>query len=105
MTYEQYWYGDPLMVRAYFEAEQQRRQARNEYAWLQGQYMAEAINATVGNMMREKGSQPAKYPTKPYDITARRETEKEKETREEQEAVYAKAYMMNMVMAGKNWKK
>ena len=105
MTYEQYWYGDPLMVRAYYEAEQQRRQTRNEYAWLQGQYIFEAINSTVGNMMRDKSSAQAKYPVKPYDIAQKHETAEEKEAREEQEAVYAEAYMMNMVMAGKNWKK
>lgn len=105
MTYEQYWYGDPLMVRAFYEANKQRRQDRNEYAWLQGQYIYDAINSTVGNMMRDKGSAPAKYPSKPYPLESRKETAYEKATREEQEITYAKAYMTNMVMAGKNWKK
>lgn len=107
MTYEQYWYGDPLMVRAYYNAEKQRQKTRNEYAWLQGQYIFEAINATVGNMMRDKGSAQAKYPDKPYEFEPDKqmESDAEKEKREEQETVYAEAYMMNMVMAGKNWKK
>lgn len=105
MTYEQYWYGDPLMVRAFYKAEQLRQQRLNEEAWLNGAYVYRALDATVGNMMRKKGSQPAEYPLKPIELNTVEETEVDKEQREEQEAVYAKAYMMNMVMAGKNWHK
>jgi len=105
MTYEQYWYGDPLMVRAFYKAEKLRKQRMNEEAWLYGVYSYRALDATVGNMMRKKGAQPAEYPQKPIEMEKREETDFDREQREEQEAVYAKAYMTNMVMAGKNWKK
>lgn len=106
MTYEQYWYGDPLMVRAFYKAEQLRQKRVNEEAWLYGAYVHRALDATVGNIMRKSGTEPARYPEKPIPLEETvEETEAEKEQREEQEEVYALAYMTNMVMAGKNWHK
>lgn len=108
MTYEQYWYEDPLMVRAFYKANQIRQQRINEEAWLYGAYVYRALDATVGNMMRKKGSQPSEYPQKPIEAETKDpsfETRIEKEQREEQEIVFAKAYMESMVQAGKNWHK
>ena len=105
MTYEQYWYGDPLMVRAYYKADRLKQERVNEQAWLNGAYILRAIDATVGNAFRKQGGQPAEYPKKPIERIKPEETEEEREKREEREAVFAQAYMMNMVMAGKNWKK
>ena len=105
MTYDQYWYGDPLMVRAFYKAEQLRKKKVNEEAWLTGVYMYKALDATVGNMMRKQGTVPVEYPKEPLPVDGEEEDTRTKEAREDQEAVYAKAYMMNMVMAGKNWKK
>lgn len=103
MTYEQYWYGDPLMARAFYKADKIRQQRMNDEAWLYGAYTLRALQATVGNIFLKKGAKPVEYPRKPIDISE--ETEEEKEAREEQEAVYAEAYMMNMVLAGKSWGK
>ena len=107
MTYEQYWFGDPLMVRAFFKAEKLRQQRVNEEAWLQGIYFYRALDATVGNIMRKQGTTPSEYPKQPFNISdeEREETRAQREKREEQEEAYALAYMTNMVMAGKNWKK
>lgn len=105
MTYEQYWYGDPLMVRAFYKAEQLRQQRMNEEAWLIGAYTYRALDSTVGNMMRKKGAKPSEYPEKPVELVKQEETKAEKEEREDKEEVYALAYMTNMVMAGKNWHK
>ena len=106
MTYDQYWYGDPLMVRAFYKAEKIRQKRVNEEAWLHGAYVYRALDATVGNTMRKKGANPAEYPKEPLSLDAEEDdTLLSKEEREEQEINYAKAYMMNMVMAGKNWHK
>ena len=105
MTYEQYWFGDPLMARAFFQADSIRKQLVNEQAWLSGLYTYHALDSIVGNMMRKKGMKPAEYPEKPIDFGLIEETKEEKEEREDQEVVYAQAYMMNMVLSGKNWKK
>lgn len=103
MTYEQYWYGDPLMARAFYKADKLRQERMNDEAWLNGAYILRALQATVGNLFLKQGSKPYEYPRKPIEISE--ETEEEKALREEQEAVYAEAYMSNMILAGKSWGK
>lgn len=108
MTYEQYWYGDPLMVRAYYKADRIRQQRINDEAWLYGVYTFRAMQSalSISDLFRPKGQKSAtQYPQKPLDISGKQETEKEKEQREDQEAIYAQAYMSNMVMFGKKWGK
>lgn len=101
MTYEQYWYGDPTMVRAFYEAHKLRLEHENELAWLYGAYTVKALDATVGNMFRKEGTQPSEYPKEPISI--KKEEEKPKDDNSEE--LFALAYMTNMVMMGKNWKK
>lgn len=101
MTYDQYWYGDPLMVRAFYQAYKLRLKHENELAWMYGAYTVRALLATVGNMFKEKNAQPNEYPKEPININE----EKAVQQKEEDEANYALAYMTNMVIAGKNWKK
>ena len=45
MTYDQYWYGDPLMVRTFYKAHKLKEQLADQQAWLQGQYVMAAIGA------------------------------------------------------------
>ena len=108
MTYDQYWYGDVHMARAFYKADRIRQKRMNDEAWLHGAYVCRALEATVCNAFRKTGTPPAQYPKEPiwkdeWEEEERRDTAKEK--REEQEALFAQAYMMNMVMAGKNWGK
>ena len=105
MTYEQYWYGDPLMVRAFYKANKLRRQREDENAWLYGMYVLNALNATVGNMFRKPGTEAAEYPSEPITIRAEREKRERTEQEQEQEALWAQAWMMQFVEAGKNWGK
>ena len=104
MTYEQYWYGDPLMVRAFYKAEKIRQERVDAEAWLQGVYILGALNATVGNAFR-KGGYPAKYPDEPFSVTKKREKQEKDEAEKEREATWALAWMTNFVNAGKNWGK
>ena len=106
MTYEQYWYGDPLMVRAFYKAFQLRQEQIDEQAWLNGVYVLRALDATVGNMFRKHGATPAEYPQEPMTLTSRRQREAEaSERRKAQEAVWARAWMESFVQAGKNFGK
>ena len=101
MTYEQYWFGDPYMVRAFYEADKLKRLRVDEEAWLNGLYVYQALDATMRNMFRKQGTKSAEYPKKPLGLKHR----ERKKPDEDAELNYARAYMMNMVMAGKNWKK
>lgn len=104
MTYDEYWYGDVLMARAFYKADQLRQQRANSEAWLYGTYVLRALQATVGNVFREKGEKPSEYPRKPIPLDVNEAAERKAEM-EEQEALYAQAYMENMVLAGKHWDK
>lgn len=108
MTYDQYWYGDVHMARAFYKADRIRQKRMNDEAWLHGAYVVRALEATVGNALRSKGTPPFEYPKEPiWDDSWDAEEEREinRKEREEKEAVFAEAYMQNMMLAGKNWGK
>lgn len=103
MTHAQYWYGDPWLARDYLKAEEYRRDKENYTAWLQGIYMMQALNATVGNVFLEKGAPPMEYPEKPYELNG--EDEEKKQEREARELMQAELYMRQFVDFGKSWGK
>lgn len=104
MTWDQYWYGDCWMVEAFRKADELRQERQNNEAWLQGIYIAKAIESTIGNAFLEKGSKPNSYPEKPFDLRGKA-TDETTEEQEEREATIALAWMSNFVQAGKNWGK
>ena len=88
MSYEQFWYGDPCMVKAYRYADKLRRKRKNEELWLSGVYMAEAISATVCNMFSKTKYE---YPSEPKPITMDEiEERRERLKREKMERIKAK---------------
>ena len=82
MTYEQFWFGDPWMVRAYAQAYLLKRRAKNEELWLEGIYMTNAFQVVLGNAF---GKKKLKYLEKPLDIFEKTEAEKEREVRAERQ--------------------
>lgn len=105
MSYDQYWYGDPLMVRAFYKADKIRQERVDEEAWAHGLYVLGALNASVGNMFKKPGQTPIEYPSEPFSLTKRKEKQKKTEEQQEQEATWALAWMSSFVNAGKNWGK
>ena len=80
MTYEQYWEGDPWMVRAFAQAYLLKRKIANENMWIMGAYMANAFGVVLGNAF---GKKKQDYLTKPLDLFPKTEAEKKAEIREE----------------------
>lgn len=104
MTFDQFWYGDVRMTRVFVEADRLRQERANNEAWWQGMYFFHAMTSALNNSHRTKASDPiSEYPSQPYDIFPKQETQKERENREEQERLQAKLYMQQMMRAGKNW--
>lgn len=104
MTYEQFWEGDPSLVRAYRTADRINRRRRNEEMWLNGLYMMEALSSTVGNMFAKGATH--QYPHEPFPITLEEQEErKERERRAKMErikaAFTARALSMNAKFGGK----
>ena len=82
MTYDEYWFGDPWMTRAFAQAYLLKRRVRNEEMWLEGVYMAHAVQTVIANAF---GKQKVKYLEKPLDIFEKTEAEKEREKRVERQ--------------------
>ena len=104
MTYEEYWHGDPWLVRDYVHAEEYRRESENYLAWWQGSYFAEAILGTISNAFLEKGAEPYKYPDRPHPITEN-ELKKLKAEQEAEDLKRLDLWMKMFVEEGKSWGK
>ena len=63
-------------------------------AFLQGQYFAEALLSTVGNMLSDKNSKKHKYPDKPYDLNL--DGRKEERDKERQLQLFAASLTTSM---------
>ena len=79
MTYEQFWYGDPWMVKAYKDAHILKRRMRNEELWISGAYEYNAVGAVISSSF---GKKPVKYVQKPFDIFEKTAFEKKHERQE-----------------------
>lgn len=84
MTYKEFWYGDPWMVRAYAQAYLLKRKIDNETAWIQGAYVFAALNASLATAF---GKKREKYLQEPVDFFPKTEMEKELERREKRRKV------------------
>lgn len=85
MTYEQYWDGDPSMVRAYRKAYELRLEEENFKLWLQGKYIYDAL-CFVSPILRafSKARKPMDYHDTPFMLKTAysevREKQKEQES-------------------------
>lgn len=86
MTYEQFWYGDPWMARAYAQAYLVRRKIENENMWIQGAYIANAVTVAIANTF---GKKKADYLKQPLDLFPKTEAETQAEIREERKKLVA----------------
>lgn len=84
MTYEQFWEGDPWMVRAYAEAYILKRRIKNEDAWIQGAYMANAVTIAIANTF---GKKRVDYMKEPMQLYPKTEAEKQADIREQRRKV------------------
>ena len=83
MTPQDFWHGDPELVRIYRSADELRVRRADSIAWLQGMYVYEAI-WDVAPILRplSKARKPMEYAKKPYlRLAYDKERENELETR------------------------
>ena len=83
MTYDQFWYGDPCMVRAFRRADKMRWENLNAQAWLQGKYNFAAVSLAMSNAF-SKGNRKD-YLSKPFELSGRDEDKTEEELELERE--------------------
>lgn len=102
MTYEQYWNGDPNLVKYYRQADELKVERKNQELWLQGMYIYEALCdvSPILQAMAKKGTKPHPYSDKPYAIT---EKQRKREIEEKERMVADKGKrMMEMFMRQSN---
>ena len=81
MTYEEYWFGDPWMVRAFAQSYLLKRKIENENMWILGAYIANAFSTVIGNAFSK--NKKYTYLEKPLEIFPKTDAEKQNEIREE----------------------
>lgn len=68
MSYEDYWFASPHLVKYYRKAHRYRTEQRNQELWLQGLYIYNAVSTVISNAFGGKSGKKAKYLEKPIDI-------------------------------------
>ena len=82
MTYNQFWFGDPMMAHAYKEKYKLERKQRNEEMWINGMYQLSALSVALNNAFNKR---KIEYIKEPFEIFPKTEAEKEAEIREERQ--------------------
>ena len=71
-SYEEFGRMNPYIIRLIVKGEKEKQkhnvELQNALFHLQGQYFAEALLSTVGNMFSGKHSKKHKYPEKPFEL-------------------------------------
>lgn len=80
MSSDEYWNGDPTLVKAYREAYKMRQEQENHAAWLQGLYIYNALCcvAPVMHAFAKAGTKVEPYPGEPYELTVKDSAKKKK---------------------------
>lgn len=68
VPYKLFWHLTPKKLNAFYKAYKIKQEMRDYDMWRMGQYVAEALGATVCNafLWKKKGDKPNTYPDKPY---------------------------------------
>lgn len=93
MTYDEFWNGDCLMVKAFRKSYELRQEDQNRQAWAQGLYFYEAL-CDVAPMFRfYKPQRPKPYPKEPHDLKSVKEVKQEAVSEEERKMKRNKTFM------------
>lgn len=97
MTPEQYWDGDCTLVKYFRQADEIRKDRRNQELWLQGMYIYEALcdASPLLHAFAKKGTKPAPYSSKPYPLNEK-QTKKDEEEKQRKISEKGKKFMEAM---------
>lgn len=79
MTWDNFWYDDADMVKAYRQAQRIRNKRENQQLWMQGAYVYKAIlcASPILHAFAKAGTKPEPYPDMPYPIDEKDAKEQE----------------------------
>ena len=103
MTYKQYWYGDPRMVKHFREAYKLKLKERNEEMWRQGLYFLDALNVALRNNINLSGKaiKPLQYMSEPIRLFPLTEEEKEAKAEKERDNAEEQLRLFKNAMGAK----
>ena len=102
MTYQQYWYDDATISRAFLEAYRRRKREENERLWLQGRYFYDGVSRAISNAFGKKSAPKQYYPDEPYPLYEKQKTKEEIERENEKERQRAHDYFAAVIQAFKD---
>ena len=105
MSYDQYWNGDPELVKAYRKAAEITADRKNQELWLQGMYIYEAL-CCVSPVLRafaKKNTKPVPYPKEPYAVN-QRQKERSEDNAEKRTMEKGKAMLFALMQRKKKQK-
>ena len=82
MTYDEFWFGEPIIAKFYAEKHKLLRKQENERMWVNGMYTLNALQVAINNAFDKH---KIKYIEKPFDIFPKTEAEKQAEIEAERE--------------------
>lgn len=100
MSYDEFWYKSPYRAKFYIEAYKRKIKQQDEYMWMQGMYIYEALCkvSPILHAFSKKGTKPLPYSEKPYLYNNENlETEKEKEQQKRNEQLLVKLHFKKWV--------
>lgn len=107
MTYEQFWYGDLTIAKAYLEAYQMKEKREAEKMqwamWNQGVYIYEALCdvSPILHAFSKKGTKPLPYPSRPYGMEEKKDKEQPTEQNKKIENLKLQVFFSNWARATK----
>lgn len=104
MSYDEFWYGEPYLVKFYREAYKLKMRYDDVFMWKQGMYIYEALCdvSPILHAFPKKGAKPLQYRTRPMsEESNENKTEKEKEIEVKNERLKARIFFDNWMRATK----
>ena len=104
MSYNEFWYGEPYLVKFYREAYKLKMRYDDVFMWKQGMYIYEALCdvSPILHAFSKKGAKPLQYRTRPMSEELKEnKTEKEKEIEVKNEQLKARIFFENWARATK----
>lgn len=104
MSYDEFWYGEPYLVKFYREAYKLKMRYDDVFEWKQGMYIYEALCdvSPILHAFSKKGAKPLQYRTRPMSEELKEnKTEKEKEIEVKNEQLKARIFFENWARATK----
>ena len=81
MSYDEFWYGDPIRAVAYREAHRLRIEQANQQLWLQGLYVYNAVAVAINNAFSKTKQKYIAEPVQMFPPTEEEKQAKAEETK------------------------